>query len=683
MKKLFVKSAGCMAVVAMSLASASCSQQKAAEQVDPILSHIDSTVRPQDDFFEYANGAWLNSHPIDPSENSVGIFKAVDDTVQAQVYKICLEASAAQFEKGSNKQKIGDLYYSGMDSTTLNAAGISALKEYLDRIDAMTSVDDLAQTAAYISSVSGTPFFGFGVSQDEMNSDVNVVSLSQGGLSMPDRNYYVDDDANTQNVRQAFQTYAKGIFGKMGYDDNRAQTAVDNILGFETSLAKNSRKREDLRDPFANYNKMTVSRLSDIAAGFDWKAFMAGVGLNNVDSVVVGQPEFFTSLGMLLRHTDLNVLKDYMKFQVVDGMAAYMDDETYMLNFNFYSKTLRGAEVPRPRWKRVVDVTNSVLGDLVGQVYVAEYLPKGTKEKFIEIGDAIRAEFANHIKNLDWMSEPTKEKALQKLDAVNMKLAYPDTWKDMSALDISRDSYTANIINANRWRFDRMVKRYGQPVDRSEWHMQPQTYNAYYSPTNNEICIPGCNIIVPGFEGRMPDDAILYAIIGGSTFGHEITHGFDDSGCKYDAKGNLSDWWTAEDKAKFEEKTKKIVEQFDGYEVINGLHINGENTQGENIADLGGLIMGYEAFKKTEQYKNNVIIGGFTPDQRYFLGHAQAWMVKYRDEALITRVKTDEHSPAKWRVIGPLSDCEEFYEAWGVKEGDKMWRAPEDRVKIW
>ncbi len=679
MKTLF----GCMAVVAAALASSSCSQQKSAEPADPILSHIDSTVRPQDDFFEYANGAWLNSHPIDPSENSVGIFKAVDDTVQAQVYKICLEASATQNAAGSNKQKIGDLYFSGMDSTTLNAQGIAALKEYLDRIDAVGSAKDLPQTAAWLSPVAGTPFFRFGVSQDEKNSDVNVISLSQGGLSMPDRNYYFDDDENTERVRQAFRTYACGIFGKMGYDDKQAQTAVDNMLQFETQIAKSSRKREDLRDPFTNYNKMSMAQLKALMPGYDIEAYMKGVGLNGVDSVVVGQPEFFTALDKQLRQTDLSVLKDYLKFQVLDALAEYVDDDTYMLSFNYYSRSLRGAQVPRPRWKRVVDVTNSVLGDLVGQVYVAEYLPKGTKEKFIEIGDAIREEFANHIKNLDWMSEPTKAKALQKLEAVNMKLAYPDKWKDMSALDISRDSYAGNIINANRWRFDRMIKKYGQPVDRSEWHMQPQTYNAYYSPTNNEICIPGCNIIVPGFEGRMPDDAILYAIIGGSTFGHEITHGFDDSGCKYDAKGNLSDWWTAEDKAKFEEKTKKIVEQFDGYEVIDGLHINGKNTQGENIADLGGLVMGYEAFKKTDQYKNNVVIGGFTPDKRYFLGHAQAWMVRYRDEALITRVKTDEHSPAKWRVIGPLSDCNEFYEAWGVKEGDKMWRAPEDRVKIW
>lgn len=682
MKKLLTYSVGCMAALS-AITLASCSQQKSAEPIDPILSHIDSTVRPQDDFFEYANGGWLNSHPIAASENSVGIFKAVDDTVQAQVYKICLEASATQNEAGSNKQKIGDLYYSGMDSVTLNQNGISELKPYFDQIDGLTSLEGLSALSAQLSPVSGAPFFRFGVSQDDKNSDVNAVSLSQGGLSLPNRRYYIDDDQNSQKIRQNFVEYAKGIFQAIGYNEAKAQAAADGLLKFETALAQSSRNLEDMRDPFQNYNKMSVAQVQKLTPDFNWTTYMNGIGLNGVDSIIVGQPEFFTALNKTLKATNTDDLKNVLKFQILDGLAQYVDDNTYMLSFNFYQKSLRGVQEPRPRWKRVVDVTNSVLGDLVGQVYVAEYLPKGTKEKFIEIGNAIKAEFAEHIKHLDWMSEPTKEKALQKLDAVNMKLAYPDKWKDMSALQISRDSYVRNIINANIWRFDRMVKRYGQPVDRSEWHMQPQTYNAYYSPTNNEICIPGCNIIVPGFEGRMPDDAILYAIIGGSTFGHEITHGFDDSGCKYDAKGNLSDWWTAEDKAKFEEKTKKIVEQFDGYEVIDGMHINGQNTQGENIADLGGLIMGYEAFKKTDQFKNNVIIGGFTPDKRYFLGHAQAWMVKYRDEELARRVKSDEHSPAKWRVIGPLSDCDEFYEAWGVKEGDKMYRAPEDRVKIW
>lgn len=655
---------------------------KSAEPVDPILSHIDSTVRPQDDFFEYANGAWLKQHPIPASAQSIGIFTTVQDTVQAQVNRICLEAASTTNPQGSNKQKIGDLYRSGMDSTALNANGINEIKTILDQIDGVGTLSALPATLAE-TAYAVSPFFGFGISQDDMNSEVVSVSIYQGGLSLPDRSYYIDTDDRAVEIRGKYNDYVKGIFQTIGYDEQRAVKAATGVMNFETALAKASRKREDTRDPFANYNKLSVGQLAKLTPHFDWAAFMSGYGLNGVDSVVVGQPEFLSGMDSYLAATDIEAVKDYLKFQLVDGLTDYLTDDLYMQSFNFYQKVLRGVQEPRPRWKRVVDNTNRVLGDLIGQVYVAEYLPKGTKEKFVEIGQAIKAEYANHIRNLDWMSEETKAKALVKLDALNMKLAYPDTWKDLSALDITADSYVRNMLNYRRWSLNRMVARYGQPVDREEWHMQPHTYNAYYSPSNNEICIPGCNIIVPGFEGRMPDDAILYAIIGGSTFGHEVTHGFDDSGCNYDEKGNLKDWWTDEDKARFNEKTKMIVEQFDAYEVADGLFINGRNTQGENIADLGGLIMGYEAFKKTDQYKNNVMIGGFTPAQRYFLGHAQAWMMQQRPEALATRVKSDEHSPYKWRVLGPLSDSDEFYEAWGVKEGDAMWRPADKRVKIW
>lgn len=680
MKSYLMNSITCIAICSMT-AMVSCTQKQ--EPVDPILSHIDDSVRPQDDFFEYANGTWFKQHPIPASEQSTGIFTAVDDTVQAQVYQICLEASSTENEKGSNKQKIGDLYASGMDSVALNNNGINELKPEFEKIDAMKSLADLPATLAYLRTVGGGGFFYFGVSQDDKNSSENSVGLSQGGLSLPDRRFYVDEDEKSVDIRSKFVDYMKGMFVTMGYTEADAKASADKVMALEMAMAKSSRKTEDTRDPFKNYNKMSVAQVSKLMPAFNWNNYLNEIGLSKVDSIVVGQPEFFTALNNHLKQSDINTLKDYLKLGLLDGYANYLDDATFMQYFNFYSKTLRGVQEPRPRWKRVVDVTNRVLGDLVGQVYVAEYLPKGTKEKFVEIGNAIKAEFENHIKNLDWMSEPTKEKALKKLAAVNMKLAYPDKWKDMSELEITRDSYVRNMMNYAGWNFKRMISRYGQPVDRTEWHMQPQTYNAYYSPSNNEICIPGCNIIVPGFDGRMPDDAILYAIIGGSTFGHEVTHGFDDTGCNYDAEGNLTNWWTEEDKAKFQAKTKMIVEQFNNYEVVDGLHINGENTQGENIADLGGLIMGFEAFKKTDQYKNNEIIGGFTPAQRYFLGHAQAWMMQFRPEALATRVKSDEHSPAKWRVLGPLSNTVEFYEAFDVKEGDKMWRPENERVKIW
>lgn len=677
-KTLFSVMGACTALVAGLLISCTPKQE-----ADPLISHIDSSIRPQDDFFEFANGAWFKQNPIPASETSNGIFVMVEDTVNAQVFNICQEAMTANAPEGSNMQKIGDLYYSGMDSLTINQNGIEDLAPDLAMIDATENLGALSKTVAYLQTVSGSPMFRFSVDQDTKNSSKNTVSLTQGGLSMPDRRYYIEDDNRSKEIRAKFLEYAEGIFGVLGYEPTKAQASAEKLLALETSLAKQSRKREDLRDPYANYHPMAFAEVQKLTPDFNFTVFFNEVGLAKIDTVDVGQPEYFTALNGLLKQYSLDEWKDYLKFKYVNGLASYLDDHTYMLNFDFFQKTLNGAQEPRPRWKRVVGVTNSVLGDLIGQEYVAKYLPKGTKEKFIEIGNAIREEFANHIRNLDWMSEATKVKALEKLAAVNMKLAYPDVWKDLSALKITRTSYVQNAINAAKWRSARMVERYGKPVDRDEWHMQPHTYNAYYSPSNNEICIPGCNIMVPGFEGRMPDDAVLYAIIGGSTFGHEVSHGFDDEGSKYDAEGNLSNWWAEEDRAKFEAKTQMIIEQFNGYEVADGLFINGALTAGENIGDLGGLMVGLDAFKKTEQYKNNVIIGGYTPLQRFFLGHAQAWMVQMRPEALAMRVQSNVHSPAKWRVIGPLQDCDDFYEAFDVKEGDGMWRPVADRVKIW
>jgi putative endopeptidase len=385
----------------------------------------------------------------------------------------------------------------------------------------------------------------------------------------------------------------------------------------------------------------------------------------------------------LLKSIPVADWKNYLKFHLFSNLAEYMDDKTYQESFTFYSKILEGVEEPKPRWKRVVEETNGSLGELIGQVYVKEYLPEGTKDKLLEIGNAIREVYAERIKNLDWMSPETKEKALVKLNGIVMKVGYPDRWKDMSSVQIDRNSYLKNEMGTRKWRFNYMIAKYGKPVDRTEWGMYPQTYNAYYSPSNNEICVPGCNILVPGYEHVLADDALLYSIIGGSTFGHEITHGFDDQGSKYDKAGNLNNWWTSSDSVKFFSKTKLIVEQFNNYNPVDKLHINGSSTQGENIADLAGISMGFEAFKKTQQFKNNQVIAGLKPDQRFFLAYGLAWMINMRPEALANQVKSDVHSPAKYRVIGPLANMPEFYSAFGIKEGDAMWRPENLRVKIW
>ena len=651
---------------------------------DPLVSHIDTTIKAQNDFFEYANGRWFKQNPIPASEQSNGIFQLIQDTINTQIRKICeSSANISNVEQGSNKQKIGDFFYSGMDSLTLNKRGISDLKNDFITIDKIKDLKAVIREAAYIHTVSSSPLLGFYIAQDDKNSTKYQVYISQGGLSLPDRSYYFDTDERTKMIREKFIIHAANMFRIMGYNEIEAKLAAVKLLEIETSLAKSSRKREDTRDPNTNYNKMTFGNLKTLTPNLDWKVFINTVGFTKLDTVVVGQPEFLSGLNNYLAKYPVNDWKNYLKFHLISGLAEYMDDKTYMEDFSFYSATLSGVKETKPRWKRVVEHTDGYLGELIGQVYVKEYLPKGTKEKLLEICNTIKSIFAERIKALDWMSETTKVKALKKLNAIIMKVGYPDKWKDLSNMHIDRVSFVKNVMNGNKWAFDYMLKKYGNPVDRMEWGMEPQTYNAYYNPSNNEIVIPGCNIIVPGYENRMADDAILYSIIGGGTIGHEITHGFDDQGCKYNEFGNLSNWWTKDDSIKFNQKTKMIVKQFDDYVAVDKLHINGSLTQGENIADLGGIIMGFEAFKKTKQFKENVMISGFNPTQRYFLGFAQGWMLNMRPEAMANQIKSNEHSPAKWRVLGPMSNMPEFYAAYGVKKGDNMWRPDSLRVKIW
>lgn len=651
--------------------------------VDPLVSHIDTAIVPGDDFFQYANGKWFADNPIKASEQSAGIWQVIQDTINAQILTICQTSAVASAEKGSNKQKIGDFYFSGMDSVNLNKTGIQPIQKYLAQIDQVATPEQLATQVAFVHRVSASPLFAFGVTQDSKISSKNAVMFWQGGVSLPDRSYYFENDTRTKEIRSKYLEHLKRVFVLLGQSEAEAAKAAAEELKLETSLALASRKKEDTRDPHKNYNKIVFKSLEELAPNFDWKTFCSQTGLQNVDTVIVGQPEFLKAVSGNLKTFPLATWKNYLKYQFVRGLASYLDDQTYQEFFGFYSQTLRGVQQPKPRWKRVVEQTDSYLGELIGQVYVAEYLPAGSKEKLAEIGNAVKAVYAERINKLDWMSDATKAKALNKLNAMIMKVGYPDKWKDLSAMEISRDSYVQNAMNASAWHFQYGISKFGKPVDRTEWVMQPQTYNAYYNPSNNELVVPACNIIVPGYERKMADDAILYSIIGGSTFGHEMTHGFDDQGAKFDANGNLANWWTPTDSSKFFAKTKMIVEQFNQYVPVDSLHINGELTQGENIADLGGIIMGYEAFKKTQQYLYQEKIGGFSPDQRFFLGFSLAWMVNMRPEGIANQVRSDEHSPAKYRVIGTLSNMPEFYKAFDVKQGNKMWRPDSLIVRIW
>lgn len=654
-----------------------------AQHIDPLSANRDFSVKPGTNFFLYANGTWFKNNPIPATETSNGLWQLITDTINAQIKRICLLASEDTNEpKGSNKQKIGDFYFSGMDTVIIEKLGLEPLKEDLNKIESVSDIKSLLEVMAYLRRMSVDPGFSFYIGQDAKNSEKYAIHFGQGGLGLGEREYYASNDEANVTIRKEYEKHIASMFKLMGYDE---KTSVDNaamILKMETQFALDSRKMEDLRDEEKNYNKMTVDKFNQLNPSFSWKEVIANLGINNPDSVIVGQPEFFSGFEKSLKNFSLDNWKTYLKWNLVNTYADYLSKPFVDQNFDFYYRTLEGVPEQRPRWKKIVDQTDGSLGELIGQVYVAEYLPAGTKEKLLEIGNNIKSIFAEHIKKLDWMSAETKKKALKKLAKVYMKVGYPDKWRDMSTIEIDRNSYLKNVKNVIEWRYNYHISKYGKPVDRTEWGMTPQTYNAYYSPANNEICVPACNIMVPGFDGQMPDDAVLYGIIGGSTFGHEITHGFDDQGSKYDEHGNLNEWWTKEDREKFEVKTKLIVEQFNQYKV-DSMHVNGEYTQGENIADLGGVVMGLEAFKKTKQYKDNIKIAGLTPTQRYYLAYAYAWMVNKRIEAQKRQIMTNEHAPEQFRVLGPLSNQPEFFKAFNIKEDEPMWRDDDERIIIW
>ncbi|KGO86024.1 metalloendopeptidase [Flavobacterium rivuli WB 3.3-2 = DSM 21788] len=670
-----------LSLIALSAAFITSCTKKETTFSDPLATNRDTTVNPSDDFFLYANGGWFKKNPIPDSERSNGIFRTIQDTINAQVKSICENAAKdSKAPKGSNQQKIGSFYASGMDTIAIEKAGLTPLADPLKRIDAITDASSLMTTIGYLHTLGANPSFAFGVNQDDKISTKYALIFYQGGLGMGNRDYYFNTDKETVTIRTEYLKYIEEL-AKLSGSATASQDAAA-IMQLETGLAKASRKLEALRDPIKNYNKMSVAQFSVATPNINWVQVLPSLGIAKADTLIVGQPEFFAALNDMVKSYPIESWKKYLKFNLINTNASYLNKSIGDQNFHFYATVMSGVAKQKPRWKKVVEQTNGSLGELIGEVYVKDYLPKGSKEKLIEIGKNINAVYADHIKKLDWMSEATKKKALLKLSKIIMKVGYPDKWKDMSSVSIG-SSYCANVLEVDKWKYNYMVSKFGKPVDRTEWSMTPQTYNAYYNPSNNEIVVPACNILVPGFEGRLPDDAILYGIIGGSVFGHEITHGFDDQGSQYDENGNLNNWWTAEDLTKFTEKTKRIVAQFNSFEALPGKFVNGDATQGENIADLGGVVMGLEAFKKTEQYKSGEKISGLTPLQRYFLGYAYAWMVNIKNESLAQQIMTDVHAPAKYRINGPVANMPEFYNAFNVKPGNKMYQPDSLRVVIW
>jgi len=649
---------------------------------DILANNIDSSVKPGDDFFMYANGTWIKNTPIPSSESGWGIGNLVQEENYNRLKKINEDAVAAKSADGTISQKIADFWQSGLDTVAINKVGLAPLKNNLDNITAIKNINELLIVGANLQTKGVNCFFSNSISQDDKNSSVMAFKLDQGGLGMPNRDYYFNVDTTTEAVKNAYKIYLLKTFQQLGYNDTEAQKNTLAVFTLETALAKASRKLADLRDPYKNYNKMPLTALSKLYPDINWTDFIKTIGATNVDTVIVGQPEFFTALNKELVKGSLEDWKNYLKFHLIASSASYLDSTTFNNAFN-YRKSLTGASVQRPRWKRVLDAEENAMGEALGQLFVKEYFDTTAKKRYNNLVENIRDAYKERIEKLTWMSDSTKAKAYRKLAAITKKVGYPDKWKDFSALKIDKGPYVLNVQRANEWWNKYQINKLNKPVDRSEWDMTPQTYNAYYNPSNNEIVLPAGMFSVPGIKDADIDDAFVYGYAAASTIGHEITHGFDDQGRQYDETGNLKDWWNKQDAEQFGNRAKSIIQQFNEMVPVDTLHINGSATQGENIADLGGLLLGIDAFKKTITYKKGEKLNGFTPMQRYFLGYAYSWMYEERKKRISSQVMTDVHSPAKERVNGPLVNIPEFYEAFGIKPGDKMYRADSLRVNIW
>jgi putative endopeptidase len=672
-------------VAALATACGSSSSSTASADGKPDLLHaaLDTTVAPGDDFFSYANGTWIKNHPIPASESNSGIGIEVQKEVYARLRETSIEAAKANAAAGSSQQKIGDFWAVGIDSVKANQLGATPLKPELDRIAAIKTAADVPSVVAHEIRLGVRALIGPRVSQDDKNSDKMVLYLHQSGLGLPNRDYYFNTDTRTKNIRRAYVRHVANTFKLLGQDSTTANANAAKVMALETSLAKSSRKLEALRDPYKNYNKMTVAQLDKLTPGIDWKTWFSELGSATVDTVVVGQPEFYQTVGQLLKTKPVDDWKAYLTWQLTREYAPTLSQPFVDENFRFYGTTLRGAKAMRPRWKRVLDMEEDALGDALGQLFVKEYFKPEAKARYDTLVKNVVSSFAEHIKNVDWMSAPTKVVALDKLHKITPKVGYPNKWKDYSALTIDRSSLAANVMRANQWQYNYQLNKLGKPVDRTEWGMTPQTYNAYYNPSNNEIVLPAAAFAVPTLLDADADDALVYGYAGASTIGHELTHGFDDEGSQFDAKGNLHEWWSKDDRKRFNQRVNVIVRQFNHYTLLDSMHINGKATAGENIADLGGIVIGLDAFKKTKQYKEGKKINGLTPVQRYFLGYALGWQMHVRDESLASQLLTDVHSPAQYRVNGPMADVPAFYEAFGVKPGQKLYIPDSARVKIW
>ncbi|MFI3266194.1 MAG: M13 family metallopeptidase [Rikenellaceae bacterium] len=663
------------------LALVSCGgSTKTTDNVPAIdLANLDTTHCPCNDFYQYATGGWQKRTPLKDEYSRYGAFDVLRENNEIRINELFSELTSQKNAAGSVGQKIADLYTMGLDSIALNKQGAEAVMPDLKAIETIEGKTATSAMIAELHREIANPFFGAYISTDLKNSNENIMYISQAGLSMGTKDYYVD--SKYSELREKYQAYIAELFTLAGYSEQESKRISESVMAVEMAIAEASSSNVELRDIYANYNMMDISEFKAKYDAIDWDLYAKTIGFSLPEQINIGQPKQMAKVNSLLKTLEPRVIKDYLAFNTLNSAASYLNDDIYTASFNFYGKEMSGSQAPQPRWKRSLAIPNSSLGEAVGEMYVAKYFPAEYKDKMMSLVGNLQKALSKHIDNLDWMSETTKAKAQEKLSTIYIKIGYPDKWKDYSTLTIDPSiSYWENIKAIGKWSTLDNFAKLGQPVDRDEWAMSPQTVNAYYNPTTNEICFPAA-ILQPPFFNMDADDAVNYGAIG-VVIGHEMTHGFDDQGRQFDKDGNLSDWWTAEDAEKFNAKAQELVAQFDAIEVLPNVFANGAFTLGENIADQGGLRVAYTAMKDAQAGQEPEEIDGFNADQRFYIGYASVWAQNIRDKEIERRTNTDPHSIGKWRVNQTLKNIATFYSAFDITSGD-MFLAPEQRVVIW
>lgn len=644
-------------------------------------NNLDTTVQAGADFYQFASGGWMKNNPLTDEYSRFGSFDKLAENNREQLKGLIEEIAAKPAANGSVEQKIKDLYNLAMDSAKLNADGNNPIKAELQKLENIKTREELSVVIPEMLKTGLEPFFSVYVDADAMNSSQYLVQTYQGGISLGERDYYLENDVHTSEIREKYRNHVSKMFLLNGFNEETSAKATQAVLNIETSLAKAAYDQVKLRDPHANYNKMTVEELQKLIPEINWNSFFNTLGIKDMKELSVSQKEAIQEVGRITAKEPVQDIIFYLQWKLIDGAASYLSDEIVAQNFDFYGKTLSGKKEQSPRWKRAVSNVDQVLGEAVGQMYVKKYFPAEAKTRMLSLVKNLQISLGERIQQLSWMGDSTKVKAMEKLNTFHVKIGYPDKWRSYDALDIQKDSYWANIQRANRFESEYMFAKAGKEVDKDEWFMTPQTVNAYYNPSTNEICFPAGILQYPFFDMNA-DDAFNYGAIG-VVIGHEMTHGFDDQGCKFDKDGNLKNWWTDEDKKQFDSRAQVLVNYFDKIEVAPGVFANGKFTLGENIADHGGLQVSFQAFKNATKNAPLNTIDGFTAEQRFFLAYSNVWAGNIRQEEILRRTKEDEHSLGRWRVNGALPHINAWYEAFGITEKDAMFIPKEKRASIW